>query len=329
MPDQETANEEPSSSSQANNTTLNQSAVQHNVVYNGNGASHKNGKKPLSWLKNILSTNAPEKFDQEPTTLRETLDELIEELEEDEPIALHERSLITNILQLRKMTVLDVMIPRADICAIDINTSQNVLFELLAEKQFSRLPVFRDTLDEVVGTIHIKDIMAELAKGKTCNISELTRSVPIVSPAMPIIDLMLQMQQTTKHMAMVIDEFGGIDGLVTIGDVVESIVGEFDDEFHHEIQPELTYNQDGTIVVDARYDLEEFENQFGKMDDYDKNDDIDTLGGLVFSIAGRIPARGEIITAPSSGVKFEVIDADPRRVSRLRIRNLPSSLAAE
>ena len=92
--------------------------------------------------------------------------------------------------------------------------------------------------------------MAELAKGKTCNISELTRSVPIVSPAMPIIDLMLQMQQTTKHMAMVVDEFGGIDGLVTIGDVVESIVGEFDDEFHHEIQPELTHNQDGTIIVE-------------------------------------------------------------------------------
>ena len=326
MPDQTPEPEEPSSRSQAEQILYTNGTKPSGRPYSESG---ENSKRSNSWLKSLLG-NAPTKNETETTTLRETLDELIEELEEDQPIAVHERSLITNILKLRSMKVTDVMIPRADICAIDVNTSQDVLFALFAEKQYSRLPVYRDTLDEVVGSIHIKDILAELAKGKSLSISDLTRSVPIVSPAMPILDLMLQMQQTTKHMAMVVDEFGGIDGLVTIGDIVESIVGEFDDEFHHEIQPELIQNQDGTIIVDARYDLEAFEERFGKMDDYDESDDIDTLGGLVFSIAGRIPARGEVITAPNSGVKFEVIDADPRRVSRLRIRNLPApALAAE
>ena len=325
MPDQIQDPEDPSSRHQAEHILFT-----HGTEHSGAPRSDsENNNKLNSWLKSLLGASPP-KNEQEASTLRETLDELIEELEEDQPIAVHERSLITNILKLRSMKVTDVMIPRADICAIDVNTSQDVLFALFAEKQYSRLPVYRDTLDEVVGSIHIKDILAELAKGQALNISELTRSIPIVSPAMPILDLMLQMQQTTKHMAMVVDEFGGIDGLVTIGDIVESIVGEFEDEFHHEIQPELIQNQDGTIIVDARYNLEEFEERFGKMSDYDESDDIDTLGGLVFSIAGRIPARGEVITAPTSGVKFEVIDADPRRVSRLRIRNLPTAaLAAE
>ncbi|MCG8522320.1 MAG: magnesium/cobalt efflux protein, partial [Pseudomonadales bacterium] len=131
-----------------------------------------------------------------------------------------------------------------------------------------------------------------------------------------------QMQQTSKHMALVVDEYGGIDGLVTIGDIVENIVGEIDDEFDNDIQPELTRNSDGSVIVDARYDMEEFEKEFGAILSEEEREDVDTVGGVVFSIAGRIPARGEILVHEESGVKFEVMDADPRRVNRLKIRNL-------
>ncbi len=273
---------------------------------------------PFTWLKDLIKTKPQ---GQEPT-LREALEEVIEEYEdnEDEHVAVHERLLITNILKLRDMTVTDVMVPRTDIIAIPLETDKTKLFELLSEKQFSRLPIYRDDLDDIIGTIHIKDIMAEFAKGNdSFKLKDIIRSVPIVSPSMPVLDLMLQMQQTTKHMALVIDEYGGIDGLVTIGDLVESIVGEIDDEFQNEIQPTLTRNSDGSIVVDARYDLEEFEKEFGQMIDEYEREDIDTLGGLVFFISGRIPARGEILTHEESGMKFEVLDADPRRVNRLRI----------
>lgn len=276
---------------------------------------------PFSWLRELVKS----KSTSSDTSLREALEEVIEEFEDhpEEQVAAHERLLISNILNLRDLTVVDVMVPRADIIAIAQKTDRTKLFELLSEKQFSRLPVYRDDLDDIIGTIHIKDIMAELAKGnQNFKIKELIRSVPIVSPAMPILDLMLQMQQTSKHMALVVDEYGGIDGLVTIGDIVENIVGEIDDEFDNEVQPELTRNSDGSIIVDARYDMEEFEKEFGTILSEEEREDVDTVGGVVFSIAGRIPARGEILVHEESGVKFEVMDADPRRVNRLKIRNL-------
>ena len=275
----------------------------------------------FSWIRELIKSrsSAPD------TSLREALEEVIEEYEDhpEEQIAPHERLLISNILNLRDLTVIDVMVPRADIIAIALDTDKAKLFELLSERQYSRLPVYREDLDDIIGTIHIKDIMAELAKGhQDFKIKDLIRSVPIVSPAMPVIDLMLQMQQTTKHMALVVDEYGGIDGLVTIGDIVENIVGEIDDEFDNDIQPALTRNADGSIIVDARYDLEEFEKEFGQILNNDEREDVGTLGGLVFSIAGRIPARGEILTHKESGITFEVIDADPRRVNRLKISHL-------
>ncbi len=279
----------------------------------------ENSSVPFTWIKSLMQTKAQ----PNETSLREALEEVIEEYE-DRPshhIAAHERLLITNILKLRDMTVTDVMVPRADIIAIPLDTTQKKLFALLSERQFSRLPVYREDLDDIIGTIHIKDIMAELAKGQQdLKLKDLIRSVPIVSPSMPVLDLMLQMQQSTKHMALVVDEYGGIDGLVTIGDLVESIVGEIDDEFQNEIQPSLIKNADGSITVDARYDLEEFEDEFGQIVNEEEREDVDTLGGLVFYIAGRIPARGEILEHEESGIKFEILDADPRRVNRLKIK---------
>ncbi len=259
------------------------------------------------------------------TSLRETLKEYVSEadLEEANSIESHEKALLTNILKLRNLTVVDVMVPRADIIAIDIETDREELLKLLAEKQHSRIPVFHDTLDDVLGTVHIKDIMAAIARNQEINIKELVREIPVVSPAMHVLDLLLQMRESRKHMSLVVDEFGGIDGLVTMGDVIETIVGEIEDEYDPDEQPEITMQDDGSVFADGRVDLDDFEERFGQLFTEDEREESDTLGGLVFLLAGRVPARGEILTH-NNGMTFEVLDADPRRINRLRISNIPS-----
>lgn len=258
-------------------------------------------------------------------TLREALEEYIEDADEDKnapSIATHERALISNVLKLRDTTVIDVMIPRADIAAIEVGETKEALMKLLAEKQFSRIPVYRETLDDLLGTIHIKDILSVVAADKELNIQSMVRPVPIVSPSLPVLDLLRKMQGEKKHMVMVVDEYGGIDGLVTIGDVIEAIVGEFDDEFDTDIDPQMIEKPDGSIIADARVDIDEFEEKYGKILSDEEREEVDTLGGLVFFTASRIPARGEVIKH-SSGMVFEILDADQRHVNSLRIRHIP------
>lgn len=292
----------------------------HQPANDANGADDSG---LMGWVKQLMGNGQP----KSDSDLREALEEYIEhELgESNSSIARHERALLSNILKLRDMTAVDVMIPRVDIVAIGMDISQSDLLSLLAEKQYSRIPVYRDSMDDIVGTIHVKDILATLAQGKTIVMSELVRDVPIVSPSMPVLDLLLMMKQIRKHLALVVDEFGGIDGLVTIGDVIESIVGDIEDEHDDdEDEPQAHVGDDGTVLADARLDIEEFEEQFGKMLTDEEREDNDTLGGLIFSLAGRVPARGEILTH-DSGMVFEILDADPRRVNRVRIRNMPTS----
>jgi len=195
---------------------------------------------------------------------------------------------------------------------------------MLKEKQFSRLPVYRENMDDVLGTVHIKDILSALAAKKQINLKDLMRNVPIVSPSLPVIDLMLLMQKQKKHMVLVVDEYGGIDGLVTVGDVIESIVGEIDDEFDQDIDPVLTQKQDNSVIADARYDLKSFEEEYGVIFTEEEREENDTLGGVVFFTAGRIPARGEVILH-ESGMSFEIIEADLRRISKLRIKDIPAA----
>ncbi len=294
------------------------------MLANNNEASQDSEEKNNSFLarvKNLLYK--PKNTD---SALREAIEEFIEELDEEDHItssvAAHEKSLITNVLKLRDTTVVDVMIPRADIAAIELNASQESLMELLAERQFSRIAVYKETLDEILGSIHIKDILSVLASKKEVDIKSMIRPVPIVSPSLPVLDLLLKMQSDRKHMAFVVDEYGGIDGLVTIGDVIEAIVGEFDDEFDIETAPQMVENDDGSLVVDARLDIEEFEEKYGEILNEDEREEVDTLGGLVFFTASRIPARGEVIKH-ESGMIFEILEADQRRISTLRIRNIP------
>ncbi len=291
-------------------------------AFDVNGRQHhaKDFKGLFAWLKTGVKS-------RNESSLREALEEYIEELEQKPSgsIAEHEKTLISNVLKLRGMTAIDVMVPRADIIAIDLETPQEELMKLLAEQQVSRIPVYRESMDDVIGTIHIKDILTQMATGRSVKIRELVREVPIVSPAMPLLDLLLHMRQSRKHMALVVDEYGGIDGLVTIGDLIEAIVGELDDEFENEQPPEISVQTDGSLEADARFDVSDFEQQYGEFLSWDEREDVDTLGGLVFSIAGRVPARGEVLRHTASGMVFEVLDADPRRVKRIRIRNLPEN----
>jgi CBS domain containing-hemolysin-like protein len=281
----------------------------------------------VGWFKNRMRGGKNE-------TLREVIEEYIGESAPDSEshssVTSHERILITNVLRMRDMTVVDVMIPRADIVAIDIDISRADLLSMLAEKQFSRLPVYRGKLDDVLGSIHIKDIIACLARGSEINLNDLVREVPIVSPAMHVFDLLLMMKQMRKHLALVVDEFGGIDGLVTIGDLIEAIVGQVEDEHGQGGMPQMSENPgDHSVLADGRVSLQEFEHRYGDIFTEEEREDADTIGGVVASLAGRMPARGEIITHPPSGIVFEIIDADPRRINRVRMRNIPNRRPAQ
>ncbi len=259
------------------------------------------------------------------STLREAIEEYIEEPQNftSDSVSTHERVLLSNILNLQDEKVHDVMIPRADIIAIEVNATKEDLFKLLADKQVSRLPVYRETLDEVLGTIHIKDILETLAQGKSPEIKKLVTDIPIVSPALPVLDLLLKMRQTRRHMALVVDEYGGIDGLVTIGDVIENIIGEIDDEHDTVEVPQMTETPNGSVIADARLDIDDFEEKYGQILSEEEREECETLGGLVFATAGRVPARGEIISHPS-GMIFEILEADPRRIATIKIKKIPA-----
>lgn len=235
----------------------------------------------------------------------------------------HERKLIENILEIRDQPVSELMVPRADIVAVEAATERDELLKLLVARSHSRLPVYRETLDDVIGIVHIKDVLAVITEGGEFSLEAIVRPVSIVAPSMRVLDLLRDMRKTHQHMALVIDEFGGIDGLITIEDLVEGIVGEIADEHDRAATAAMLEKSDGSLLADARVPIEEFEARVGPVLEQDERDEVDTLGGLVFSLAGRVPSRGELLTHPSSGLEFEIIDADPRRIKRIRVRNPP------
>lgn len=259
--------------------------------------------------------------------VRETLEELIEDRTQMEaPIDDNERLLLGNILRLRHVTVMDVMVPRADIVAVDVRTDYDALVDIFTRSGHSRLPVYRKTLDEVIGMVHHKDVMGLSYLNQTFTLSRLVRRVLFVSPSMRVLDLLLEMRLQKIHMALVVDEFGGVDGLATIENVVEQIVGEISDEHDRDVDPDLILLPDGVIEADARTLVDRFEQMVGQVLTEEEREEVDTLGGLIFFIAGRVPARGEVITH-SSGIEFEILEADPRRVKRLRARRVGATAA--
>ncbi len=262
-----------------------------------------------------------------PRVTRETMDALVDAASLDglAPITQHERVLIGNILKVHEHTAVDVMVPRVDIIALDVEQPFSEVVKCMVEQGHSRVPVYRESLDDVIGFIHVKDVLAPVADRRPARLERLLRKVLFVAPSLPILDLLIQMRQARTHIAMVVDEFGGIDGLVTIEDLIEEIVGEIEDEHDEPEAPSLIERPDGSVIADARLPIDVFEDQQGtRLRSDDDEDAVDTLGGLVFTLAGRVPKRGEIIIHPD-GIEFEVLDADPRRIKRLRVRGLPTN----
>lgn len=311
---------------------------------------------PAIWskLKRLLGLK------RNASTLRENLrDELARESGGDTAFSPEERMLLGNILRLRELRVDDVMIPRADIDAVDCGTTLGRLMELFQDSGHSRMPVYEETLDDPRGMVHIKDLMAFMAEratdsavdegserqeqddnapAKGHNLRELdlskvdlsaslkqlglVRDLLFVPPSMPATDLMAKMQADRIQMALVIDEYGGTDGLVSLEDLVEEVVGDIEDEHDEDEEAMLSSVSDGDWIADPRLPLEELDEALGtSFATGDISEDVDTLGGLLYVSIGRVPVRGELLVSPNLiGYEFEVLDADPRRIKRLRIQ---------
>ena len=258
-----------------------------------------------------------------------------------------ERAMLHNILRLREVRVEDVMVPRADVEAVEITTRLGDLMILFEQSGHSRMPVYSETLDDPRGMIHIRDVLAHITRvarvkkgratkkapasvelnlvnvdlSKTIGELSLIRSVLFVPPSMLASDLMARMQATRTQMALVIDEYGGTDGLVSLEDIVEMVVGDIEDE-HDDDEPLITQAGEGVFVVDGKAEIDEVAKMIGE--DFaagEHGEYVDTIGGMIFNSLGRVPARGEVVQA-IPGFEFHVLDADPRRVKRVRIVNI-------
>ncbi len=239
-----------------------------------------------------------------------------------------ERALLANVLRLRETTADDVMIPRADIVAMRADVTFDAALAQIRSEGHSRLPVYDDQLDDILGMVHIKDVFAYVGRPEAFALRSILRRPLMVAPQIPVLDLLLQMRQARMHLALVVDEYGGIDGLVTIEDLVETITGDISDEHDEIMGPMVTERADGSLDLDARMPVEDFEARLGPVLTEDEREaDIDTVGGLVFTLAGRVPARGEVLSH-KSGFEFRVLDVDARRIRRVRVRRTPSPEAA-
>ena len=290
---------------------------------NGNGNGHARGG--LLWkIQGLLKK-------REAESVRDRVEELLDErghsagnLRLDmaaSGLDPHERILLGNVLLLRDKTAYDVMVPRADILAMPEDLTLDQAIKLIQREGHSRFPVYRGNLDDIVGMVHIKDVFAAVGRDPASfSLKGILRKPLLVVPQIPVLDLLLQMRAQRIHMALVVDEYGGIDGLVTIEDLVETIVGDISDEHDEVTSPTIVERPDGMIEMDARTTVEAFEQKMGPiLTEEERAADIDTVGGLVFTLAGRVPARGELISH-GSGVEFRVLEADTRRIRRLRVR---------
>ena len=259
--------------------------------------------------------------DSEPT-LREEIEDAIDEAEDSRPIAGDlspaERQMLRNLLHFGEQTAGDICVTRGDIMAVPSTISFDDLVRAFADAGHSRLPVYADSLDNVVGMIHIKDVfVAKDDAARDRSIAALMREPLFVPESMGVIELLARMRQQRTHLAIVVDEFGGTEGLVTIEDVVEEIVGDIEDEHDEAEAGMLTMADEGVWEADARIELDELAKAVdARLSSQD--DEVDTLGGLMFLLAGRIPAKGEFVTHPS-GWRLEALDSDPRRIIRVRL----------
>ncbi|MGO4706530.1 hemolysin family protein [Microvirga sp. 2MCAF38] len=281
-------------------------------------------------------------------SIRHDLEDVLSEVVEDTDFSPQERAMLKNVLGFHRLRVDDVMVPRADIVAVAAETNLGELLNLFRTAGHSRLPVYGETLDDPRGMIHIRDFLDYLAArsdarpsrrrpktgdenvaaapslirvdlSMTLSAAQILRPVLFVPRSMPALDLLVRMQATRTHMALVIDEYGGTDGLVSIEDLVEMVVGDIEDEHDDATTLTIMASADGTFIADARASLDEVKEALGiDLTDEEDAEDIDTIGGFIATLAGRVPLRGELIAGPGH-LEFEVLDADPRRLKRVRI----------
>jgi CBS domain containing-hemolysin-like protein len=293
------------------------------------------------WFDRLLNVFHLRQRDQ----TREELEEALDEIGSDATFSARERAMLRNVLAFHRMRVADVMVPRADIVAVASDTTLGDLLATFRTAGHSRVPVYGETLDDPRGMVHIRDFLDYLSdraetggarrrRSKTGepvpslgNIDlaaklgsmRILRPVLFVPPSMPAVDLLVRMQATRTHMALVIDEYGGTDGLVSIEDLVEAVVGDIEDEHDDATARMIVPADEDTFVADARASLEEVSEALGlDLAVGEVAEEVDTIGGLVVTLAGRVPSRGELIAGPNA-LEFEVLDADPRRLKKVRI----------
>ena len=299
-----------------------------------------------SWFVRALRTL----FGWKPSTMRSDLTDILEAMSPGESgFSPEESRMLKNILGLRERRVGDVMVPRADIIAVQQDIKLGELVRVFEGASHSRLVVYDDTLDDPVGMVHIRDLIAFMTAraavdpeknakrkkplpadldlkavnlGMPLSATKIVREILFVPPSMRVIDLLARMQATRIHLSLVVDEYGGTDGLASIEDIVEQIVGEIADEHDEDETPAVAQQPDGSFVADARAKIDDVVGVVGNdFDVGDAADDVDTIGGYLVTRAGRLPVRGEIVPGPDL-FEFEVLDADPRRVKRVRITRL-------
>ena len=262
------------------------------------------------------------KKNTENNNLKQSIETVLDsDLKDTEGISKHERLMLLNILKIDGIRSSDIMIPRADIGAVELNDSFEKVLEVFIKEAHSRVPIYEKNLDNIIGMIHIKDLVnyQNQKKTETNFLQNLKREILEIPPSMPVLDLLLKMQLTRLHMGIVIDEYGCTDGLVTIEDVIEEITGEIEDEHDEKNLPMLIKSSLNTFEASARIEIDELQKVTNVefLNSYD-NEDVDTLGGLIFSITGRVPQRGEIIKH-TSGTTFEIKDADPMKIKSVKV----------
>lgn len=323
----------------------------------GEESRSSNAGRWLAALRTIVGLENP--------TLRDTIADALKSGDTGEDaFTSQEREMLLRLLHYNTLRVEDVMVPRADIIAVEENEPVGAVLQTFVEAGVSRMPIFHGTLDDPRGMIHVKDLVQWLTESATVSpkgssagaetvsqsddeetpglkkvfpeldlsrvaldqslaAAKIGRKVIYVPPSMPAMNLLLRMQSTRMHMAVVVDEYGGTDGLVTIEDLIEQIVGQIEDEHDEDEASNISVDPRLGIIAAARTPIEELEQHLDVSLTLDEDDDVDTIGGLVFSLAGSVPVRGEIVRHPAN-VEFEVLDADPRRIKRLRVTRSPT-----
>ena len=264
---------------------------------------------------------------REEASLKEVIEEALEENPHfNDQFTEEERTLLKNVVSFGELSVIDIMIPRSDILAVERDSTLGELTTHVRDIGHTRIPVYHESLDKIEGFIHVKDLFNYISEPESFSIKIVMREILFVPPSMRIVDLLLKMRMSGCHMAIVVDEYGGTDGLVTMEDLFEEIVGEIQDEHDDsETQSLFRWVNDHVLEIDARAPIDEVEEVLGHTlrNATEQEDDYDTLGGYVFAALGRVPAKGEVVARHDLNLKIEVTSADPRRIHKLRIVRLP------